>query len=655
MGSSAFPGISSETKGRKLPRRMGRTSREQTWSACQQFKHIPKRRFLRNSYEKQRLFFIKMQTYPQLLRRPLPPKLRKVSVYKKQFHSAKTGKIGSLYVEFPEDETSIESEEAAFPGIVSSKDLQTLTAVKIQNIFMESHVQERVATISTAPKSTKNVSWHIPDTATGSVFIPSCQSASSRVFRKETARMGSLRKLKKEPQPEVNKRKIIYFEDKLEDMYDYPSDLSNVFSARWPIFTSNYEKVYPEFQPLPMTPTHIYEQPLRELSAIYVSPLPSTVSGRPESLWSERFQRSPTHLSKVVVSITQFPGTVPLPPPPLPRKPRRQSIIENISLENEKVETAPRPSEVPVTIEEEKSEVLTLHGEGFKTIAATRYETLAAMTDLAIMNCQLYGRNALNLKGFFLLNCPDLTCLAFQLIYLNLSFNDLYHFPTEVFCLKNLQVLKLRNNPIKEIPSEIKQLKFLRIFCISFNLISNLPHGLFSLFHLEELDVSYNEFTFIPNEIHRLRSLDKLHIDGNYVTSLPPGILRLNLTKIHLENTFTLPYFWTENSLNSPQRLTQITALFMLVNNIHKLYEKIPVKAKLLLKSTSRCDWCHGPMFGEGLRIIRSCDIFGTSQLPIMFHVCSPSCYRRLKESTYFIEGISGKRIELNVEPTKES
>lgn len=73
-----------------------------------------------------------------------------------------------------------------------------------------------------------------------------------------------------------------------------------------------------------------------------------------------------------------------------------------------------------------------MHGEGFKTVAATRYETITAMTNLAVVNCQIYGRNALNLKGFFIMNCPDLTPLAFQLIYLNLSFNDISSFPTEI-------------------------------------------------------------------------------------------------------------------------------------------------------------------------------------------------------------------------------
>lgn len=46
----------------------------------------------------------------------------------------------------------------------------------------------------------------------------------------------------------------------------------------------------------------------------------------------------------------------------------------------------------------DESEAKVVRGEGFKTVAATKYETIAAMTNLAIVNCQIYGRNALNLK-----------------------------------------------------------------------------------------------------------------------------------------------------------------------------------------------------------------------------------------------------------------
>ncbi|KAM5288047.1 leucine-rich repeat-containing protein 63 [Ctenodactylus gundi] len=323
---------------------------------------------------------------------------------------------------------------------------------------------------------------------------------------------------------------------------------------------------------------------------------------------------------------------------PLPPK------LPPVSLYRKKIHKAPLRRKIDYADEH------ILRGEGFKTVTATRYETLTAMANLAIASCQIYGRNALNLKGFFILNCPDLTPLAFQLVYLNLSFNDLSRFPTEVLCLKNLQVLKLRNNPIKTIPNEIQQLKFLRIFSIAFNFISELPFGLFSLIYLEELDISYNEITSIPNEIHMLRSLVKLNIDGNYLFHLPPGILRLNLIKIHFKNTFTHHRFWRENSLNSPQRLTHICSLFIVQNNIHKTYDVLPAKVQRLLKSTSRCAWCSGPKFGEGFRVIRSCDIFGASQLPILFHVCSSSCYTALKENSIFLEVLPGKRIPLNLD-----
>lgn len=45
----------------------------------------------------------------------------------------------------------------------------------------------------------------------------------------------------------------------------------------------------------------------------------------------------------------------------------------------------------------DEPEANVIRGEGFKTVAATQYETIIAMTNLAIVNCQIHGRNALNL------------------------------------------------------------------------------------------------------------------------------------------------------------------------------------------------------------------------------------------------------------------
>ncbi|XP_011795248.1 PREDICTED: leucine-rich repeat-containing protein 63 [Colobus angolensis palliatus] len=586
-----------------------------------------------------------MQKPPLLLRRPLPPKFTKPSLHEIKTRTAKTGKTGSLHVTFTEDETtSIKTDKTRFPDVLRN---QSLTPINIQNIFFGHCVQERVTAISSPQKPTKHVYEQIPDTATGSIFFPRCHSASTRIFGKQTNKMESSRKLKT--------MKDVYTEKRLENILILSSKFSKPESTPGSVITHKLENVHPEHQPLPESPGDTYQHISRDLSATLLSPPPTTVSVKPEGQWPEPFKPTAT----LTLKVTQFPGFVSLPTPILPRKPHRQSVIETLVAEHENVESVPkqilpRAPEGLTKTEKIESEIQIVRGEGFKTVAATRYETITAMTNLAIVNCQVYGRNALNLKGFFILHCPDLTPLAFQLIYLNLSFNDLHYFPTEILCLKNLQILKLRNNPIKEIPSEIQQLEFLRIFTIAFNLITVLPTGLFSLSYLEELDVSYNELTFIPNEIQKLRSLERLTVDGNELNFFPHGILKLNLTKIQFENNFTHPCFWRENSLNNPQQLTQIISLFIVQNKLHKFYDKIPVEVQKLLKCTSRCEWCHGPKFGEGFRVIRSCDIFGASQLPVMFHVCSSSCYRRIKESSFILDGSPSRRIALDVELSKE-
>ncbi|KAF6376457.1 leucine rich repeat containing 63 [Rhinolophus ferrumequinum] len=573
-----------------------------------------------------------MQNHPKLLllRRPLPPKLPKLPLRKKEVQTAKTGKI--LHVKFAQDEsTLIQRDKTSFPDVVSRNQSQTI--VTIQNISLDQHVQERVTTISTSPKSFKTVCWKIPETATGCIFFPSCLSASSRIFGKETNQMKRLRKSK-----EASKIKNISVENMLKDILVLSSRFSKSSSVPSPVITPKLKEVlHSEYLLLPKSRTYTFKHTLIDLNAKRPRPLPRTTP----------VQEKPQQFHHLQQNINHFPDIF-MPAPILPRKPQRQSVIETRVIENENLESVPKRS-IPILQEglikprkRDESEANVIRGDGFKTVAATRYETVIAMTNLAIVNCQVYGRNALNLMGFFILNCPDLTPLAFQLIYLNLSFNDIRSFPTEVFCLKYLQILILRNNPIKEISSEIQQLKLLRVFNIAFNLITTLPSGLFSLTNLEELDISYNSIAFIPNEIQKLRSLKKLIVDGNEMTSFPSGILKLNLKKLLFANTFTHPSFWKENSLNSPQRLTQLTSLIFLKNNLHKYYDVIPGEIQTLLNCTTTCEWCNGPKFGEGYRIIQSCNVFGTTQLPVMFHVCSSLCYRKVKENSCVLDSIAG-------------
>ncbi|KAG3293047.1 leucine rich repeat containing 63 [Ictidomys tridecemlineatus] len=463
-----------------------------------------------------------MQQYPQLLRRPLPPKHPKLPLYTKKTHTAKTGEIETLSGKFTRDETTSVPKKPALLDVSSEEKAQG--PINIQADSLDQNVTEAVTAISTSTKS-RNVR---------SMFIPSYALVSTQFFKK------NIRKMKRSSEKSTTKLpkvENIITDKKLEDIL--------VVSSKFPQSDGS----------------SLVNKRKRDSSKSAV--LPSRLVSASHKVVT---------ISKVLLGITQFPRNIVLPTPILPRKPHPQSIIGGSKYKKTESDYV-------------------LYGDGFKTIETTHSETIIAMANLAVVTCQVHGRNALNLKGFFLLYCPDFSPLASQLIYLNLSFNDLREFPIEILCLKNLQILKMRNNPIKEIPSEIQYLKFLRIFSIAFNYIHVLPNGLFSLAHLEELDISYNEITSIPNDIQKLRYL---------------GII---LWILQRENCF---YFG--------RNLLHVDLMF-------------------LHFSTSRCEWCLGPKFGEGFRIIQSYNIFGATELPVMFHVCSLSCYRKIKESGFACEG----------------
>ncbi|XP_051016557.1 leucine-rich repeat-containing protein 63 [Acomys russatus] len=568
---------------------------------------------------------LKTQQQTLLLRRPLPPKLPKLPLCKKKVHTAAIHETEQSHTEESQGESALVK---SGQGVSQSQ-----RPVSIQSIPL-GHGQEgpeRVISIFRHSHRARPIRWKIPHSATGSMFIPSCVSASTRVFKNQ---LGQIRKARKSRRDKIDG---FFTDEPVSNSLILANQVSKPLPTSYSRFIiSKFNKRSTESRRVLKTPDFGQELPVDK---VLISPIPSTTSVVPEPQWAERPAHRPkAPVNKVVINVASLPEARSLPKPALPRKPPRQTAIALIR-----------------TARKIDPDAHVLQGEGFKTTAATRYETVMAMTTLAIINCQIYGRNALNLKGFFLQHCPDLTAVAVQLLYLNLSFNNLSQFPMEVLYLRNLQVLKLRNNPIREIPSEIQQLKYLRNFCISFNFITELSAGLFCLNYLEELDVSYNEISDIPNDIQKLRSLQKLNVDGNYLNSFPPGILKLNLSKLHFENTFTSSYFWLENSLNDAPRLTDICSLFIVKRNLHKVSDFIPEKVQKYLKSEFMCDWCHGPRFGEGFHIIRSCDIFGASHIPLMFRVCSPACYVEIRGSSFVLEGFPSRKIALNMDWVKES
>ncbi|XP_054543763.1 leucine-rich repeat-containing protein 63 isoform X3 [Talpa occidentalis] len=534
-----------------------------------------------------------MQSYPPLLRRPLPPKLPKLHLYiPKRVYKAKTSEIKPPHVEIIHDETtSTERDKSHFLDGVSRN--QSRSPVNIQNILLDYHVQERMTTIS-VPKKSKKVSWYFPKTTTTvattttptatpttaaitTIFPPAIHSTSPKHFRQRTRQETSPKKSKEEP----SKIKSISVKNVLMNLLVFSSDTPKSSKVSSLITSPKHKEVHSQYH-LSADMTDAFKPPLAYTGAPVPTPPLKTIPAKLERNWYQSRQRKRT----AVLKMTTFSGFMTIPAAKMQRKPQKQSMIESqVTDENASRKHKSIQHEV-LTIFGKGNEPLiqSLHSGHYKTVAATQDETVLSMINLALLTCQMYERNALSLKGFFISNCPDLTPLAFQLVYIDLSFNHISSFPTEVFCVKYLQVLILRNNPIKEIPSAIEQLKYLRIFNIAFNFITTLPPGFFSLSHLEKVDLSYNSIDFIPNEIQKLRSLTKLAINGNDLRSFPPGILMLNLKKIQFENNYTHPIFWKDVILNNPQKLTQLTAFLFLKRNLFKYYDVIPEEIQKLLK-----------------------------------------------------------------------
>ncbi|XP_048355737.1 leucine-rich repeat-containing protein 63 isoform X2 [Sphaerodactylus townsendi] len=229
---------------------------------------------------------------------------------------------------------------------------------------------------------------------------------------------------------------------------------------------------------------------------------------------------------------------------------------------------------------------------------------MATRAELAVVSCLMHKRTGLSLKGYFLTTLPDLSVFCDFLLYLNLSFNDLHFFPTEVCDLKSLQILKLRNNPIRFIPEDIKKMTCLKTLVMSFNLLTELPPWLFMLPNLEFLDVSYNELEYISNGIRNARSLNYFIVEGNLLYVLPCGILKIPLKRLKVENNFLHPFFWKEIKQLQPQRLGDMAALCFVQNNLRKRYPGIP----------------------EDIQKQLDRNIYGL-RLPYLFSACSPACY----------------------------
>lgn len=225
---------------------------------------------------------------------------------------AKTDKIKPSHEKFAQDETTLsEVDKASFPDVVSRKQPQTL--VSIQTLSLNYHAQRKVAGISKPHKFSKNVHWSIPETATNSIFLPSFNPISRRVFGKETRQMEKSRKPKEEPSEMKTTS-----DDMLKNILILSSKFSKPLNAPSLVTIPEVKEVQPKYYM-----TYTFKHPFTDFSATMPRPLPKTIP-----VHAQKHLQPSDHLQRTtaVTNIDPFLDIV-LPVPVLPRKPYRQSEI----------------------------------------------------------------------------------------------------------------------------------------------------------------------------------------------------------------------------------------------------------------------------------------------------------------------------------------
>jgi small GTP-binding protein len=105
--------------------------------------------------------------------------------------------------------------------------------------------------------------------------------------------------------------------------------------------------------------------------------------------------------------------------------------------------------------------------------------------------------------------------------------------PSDIFDLKQINVLNLSRNKLKTLPDDFGELQNLTSLDLSNNEVLLLPDSITELADLEKLDLSNNRFSNLPDSIANLHNLRELDLSGNPLSVLPPAVFHLhNLTNL---------------------------------------------------------------------------------------------------------------------------
>ncbi|KAH8345246.1 hypothetical protein KR059_011625 [Drosophila kikkawai] len=233
---------------------------------------------------------------------------------------------------------------------------------------------------------------------------------------------------------------------------------------------------------------------------------------------------------------------------------------------------------------------------------------------------------------------------------LNLSGNQLTHFPEQVTELRQLKYLYVGGNKISSISKDIWKMQSLHVLSLGGNLISEVPEAVGSLSQLQALVLCDNLIEILPTSIARLKNLKSLLLHKNRLRHLPKDIVALkNLTEVRRQVTFMQSHPISKLSFTIPQlslrdnplvvRFVQDMALkpptlLELAGRIVKASGQrpgpydIPRTLAEYLNSANCCvnPNCKGVFFDNRVEHIKFVDFCGKYRVPLLQYLCSSKC-----------------------------
>lgn len=211
---------------------------------------------------------------------------------------------------------------------------------------------------------------------------------------------------------------------------------------------------------------------------------------------------------------------------------------------------------------------------------------------------------------------------------LNLSGNQLTHFPEQVTELRQLKYLYLGGNKISSISKDIWKMHSLHVLSLGGNLINEVPESVGSLSQLQALVLCDNLIEHLPMSIARLKNLKSLLLHKNRLKHLPKDIVALkNLTELSLRDNPLVVRFVQDMALKPPT-LLELAGRIVRASGQRPGPADIPRTLVEYLNSANCCvnPNCKGVFFDNRVEHIKFVDFCGKYRVPLLQYLCSSKC-----------------------------